>query len=194
MTDRYIDEDGNERIEMLWEELAPEEGDVEWNEKDDPYMLEAEARLRKALTRQREKEAEEPAINAQAQHNLSFTRIELNEYIAFRSQGLAKKSLDWINRAATALWDCTQGEISHASMTALRTFTLGKYSSIDSRRKMVGFATAFLRHLGKTRHDPIAYQSFDVFLELPKTVAVKKVTERVVRREDVVEALLASRG
>jgi hypothetical protein len=35
MTDRYIDEEGNERIEQLWEELVPEEGDeVEWNEKD----------------------------------------------------------------------------------------------------------------------------------------------------------------
>jgi hypothetical protein len=59
MTDRYIDEEGNERIEQLWEELVPEEGDeVEWNEKDDPYMLKAEARHRKAVKRQREEEAE----------------------------------------------------------------------------------------------------------------------------------------
>jgi hypothetical protein len=54
MTDRYIDEEGNEKIETLWEELVPEEGDeVEWNEKDNPYMLKAEAKLRKALKRQR---------------------------------------------------------------------------------------------------------------------------------------------
>jgi hypothetical protein len=61
MTNRYIDEDGNKSIEMLWEELIPEEGDagVERVAKNAPYMLEADARFREALKRQREKEAEQ---------------------------------------------------------------------------------------------------------------------------------------
>ncbi|MGA7469408.1 MAG: hypothetical protein WBW25_01050, partial [Halobacteriota archaeon] len=92
MTDRYIDEEGNEKIEMLWEELAPEEGDeVEWNEKDDPYMLKAEAKLREALKRQREEE-EEQAIDAQAQRNLTFTKDELDRFVGIRVKGLAEKS------------------------------------------------------------------------------------------------------
>jgi len=58
MTDRYIDENGNEHIEMLRSELLPEEGDdgVEWDEKNDPYMFKAEARFREALKREREAE------------------------------------------------------------------------------------------------------------------------------------------
>jgi len=46
MTDRYYDDEGNMRIEMSWQELVPEEGDEgsEWDEKNDPYMLEAEAK------------------------------------------------------------------------------------------------------------------------------------------------------
>jgi len=74
-------------------------------------------------------------------------------------------------------------------MTALRTFTLDKYSSIDSHRKVLGFAAAFLKHLAKTRFDP-RYQSFDVYLELPKAVRVRKaITERIVTREGIVEVL-----
>ena len=130
MTDRYVDDNGNEHIEMLWEELVPAEGDeVEWDEENDPYMLKAEAKFRKALKRQREKEAEEQAKNAHAERKLSFSRNELDRYTAHWSQGLAKKSLDWINQASQTLWDCTHGEISVESMTVLRDFTLKKYSA-----------------------------------------------------------------
>ena len=186
MTDRYIDEDGNERIEMLDEELLPEDGDeVDWGEENDPYMLKAEAKLRKAVKRQRDEEAEEQAKAAHPEGSIGFTRTELKEDVTHRSQGLAKKSLDWINRASEALWDCTQGGISAESMTALRDFALKKYSSIDSHRKVTGFAAAFLKFLTKTRMDP-SYQSYDAYLELPKAVRVRKaITERIITLKEI---------
>jgi len=91
MTDRYIDKDGNERIGMFWEELLPEGlDDGEWDELNDPYMLKAEARLREAL--KREKETEEQAEVAQAQNTLNFTNDELDQYVTFRTKGIAQKS------------------------------------------------------------------------------------------------------
>jgi integrase len=131
------------------------------------------------------------SLDADAEVPLTFGFMldELNAYVTYRSEGLAKKSQDWVKRAAQALWESTRGEISQTSMAALRTFTLDKYSSIDSHRKVLGFATAFLKHLAKTRFEP-RYQSFDIFLEPPKTVRVRKaITERIVTREDIVQAL-----
>jgi hypothetical protein len=127
--------------------------------------------------------------DAEAPLTFSFMLDELDAYVIYRSEGLAKKSQDWVKRASQALWESTGGEISQTSMAALRTFTLDKYSSIDSHRKVLGFATAFLKHLAKTRFEP-RYQSFDIFLEPPKTVRVRKaITERIVTREDIVQAL-----
>jgi integrase len=118
-----------------------------------------------------------------------FERSELDQYVAYRSEGLAKKSLDWINRATEALWNGTQGQISAESMTALREFALDKYASVDSHRKVLGFAVAFLKFLAKVRFDP-KIQSFEVYLDLPKAVRVRKaVTARIVRREDIAAVL-----
>jgi hypothetical protein len=64
-------------------------------------------------------------------------------FVAYRSEGIANKSKDWINRASQALWESTRGEMSHETMTALRIFVLGKYSSVDAHRKVLGFASAF---------------------------------------------------
>ena len=114
---------------------------------------------------------------------LSFTKDELDRYVAHRKQGLADKSLDWINRASRALWDCTKGEISHTSMIELRTFVLEKYSSVQVHKIVLGFAAAFLKHLSIIRFDT-SYLSFAAFLELPKTVRVRKgITGRIVTRE-----------
>jgi integrase len=122
---------------------------------------------------------------------LSFTKDELDRYIAHRKQGLAVKSYDWINRASRALWDCTKGEISHASMIDLRTFVLEKYSSVQVHKIVLGFAAAFLKHLSVIRFDT-SYLSFAAFLDLPKTVRVRKaITERIVTRADI--ALLFKR-
>ncbi len=189
MTDRYIDEEGNEKIEMLWEELAPEEGDeVEWNEKDDPYMLKAEAKLREALKRQREEE-EEQAIDAQAQRNLTFTKDELDRFVGIRVKGLAEKSQDWIFRSSEALWAITQGEISPDTVIALRDSVLEKYESVESHSKVLTFAKSFLKFLATTRVEP-RYLTFAPYLELPKTVKERKsVTSRIVVKEDICNIL-----
>ena len=118
-----------------------------------------------------------------------FQLSELDQYVAYRSEGLAKKSLDWINRATEALWSSTQGQISAESMTVLRGFVLDKYASVDSHRKVLGFAVAFLKFLAKARFDP-KIQSFEVYLELPKAIRVRKaVSARIVTREDIAAVL-----
>jgi hypothetical protein len=122
---------------------------------------------------------------ADAPLKLSFTQTELKAYVAYRSEGLAKKSKDWINRSSEALWESTQGEISHQTTTGLRTFVLSKYSSVDAHRKVLGFAAAFLKYVAQMRVEP-RYLSFTLFLERPKTTKFKKaITERIVTREDI---------
>jgi hypothetical protein len=94
MTDRYIDEDGNPRIDMLWEELIPEEmDDINWDDPNDPYQIEAEAKLREALKRKHEEEAEEQAKAGQAKRNLSFTREELDYMSQFGCRGFPRNRL-----------------------------------------------------------------------------------------------------
>jgi hypothetical protein len=115
----------------------------------------------------------------------SFTRATLDQYVVYRNEGLAKKSKDWINRASRALWESTRGEISHQTMTSLRTFVLSKYSSVDAHRKVLGFAVAFLKYLAQVRVDP-RFLSFTLYLERPKTTKVRKaITERIVTRADI---------
>ncbi len=53
-----------------------------------------------------------PHHESGAPRTLYFTRAELDAYVAFRSEGMAKKSKDWINRSSEALWESTRGEIS----------------------------------------------------------------------------------
>ena len=191
MTDRYIDEDGNERIEMLWSELVPEEGDegIEWDEKNDPYMLKAEAKYREALKRQKEEEAEENAKAEQAKRNLSFSKDELDQYVTSRTKGIAPKSHDWIFRSAEALWAITQGEISPDTVNALRDSVLEKYDSPHSHSKVLSFAKSLLKFLATTRAEP-RYLTFAPYLELPKTVKERKsVTSRIVVKEDICNIL-----
>jgi hypothetical protein len=168
MTDRYIDEDGNEHVEMLWAELLPEEGDegVGWDEKNDPYMFKAEARFRKALKRQEEEEAKEEAKAAQAERNLSFTKEELDRYVIQRTKGLAQKSRDGLSRSAEALWASTHGRISNETINALRDSAIEKYKSADSHSKVLSFAKSFLKFLATTRSEP-RYQTFAPYLETP---------------------------
>jgi integrase len=98
---------------------------------------------------------------------------------------MAKKSKDWINRSSETLWESTKGEISHQTVTGLRTFVLDKYQSRDSHSKVLSFAVGFLNFLAQTKIDP-SYPSFRLFLEMPKTIKVKKaLTERIVTREDI---------
>jgi integrase len=123
--------------------------------------------------------------DARAPLRLYFTRAELDAYIAYRSEGMAKKSQDWINRSSETLWESTNGEISHQTVTSLRTFVLDKYQSRDSHSKVLSFATGFLNFLAQTKIDQ-SYLSFKLFLEMPKTIKVKKaLTERIVTRDDI---------
>ncbi len=120
---------------------------------------------------------------------LSFSESELNKYVSNRKKGLAKKSLDWINRAAKALWDCTHGEVSEKTMTALKDHTEKKYGSKSAHQKVLGFARAYLTFLSKTRTDQ-RYRAFDVYLEPSKALKVRKtMTGRIVTREDILEVL-----
>jgi integrase len=119
----------------------------------------------------------------------NFTQNDLNQYVAYRNEGLAKKSQDWITRASQALWESTLGEVSHQSMTSFRTYILSRYSSIDAHRKVLGFAATFLKYLAQVRVDP-RYLSFTLFLERPKTTKVRKaITERIITREDIAHLL-----
>ena len=108
---------------------------------------------------------------------LNFTRGDLDAYVAYRSEGMAKKSKDWISRSSEALWQSTKGEISHQTVTGLRTFVLDKYQSQDSHSKVLSFAVGFLNFLAQTKIDA-SYLSFRLFLERPKTIKVKKALTR----------------
>jgi len=124
-----------------------------------------------------------------AQPALNFSKEELELYVAYRQKGLADKSKYWITRSAEALWDCTEGEISHSSMTGLREFALHKYKSVDSHSKVVSFAKAFLKHLARLHVDQ-RYLSFTLFLDLPKTVKERHaVTSQIVTKEDIENVL-----
>jgi hypothetical protein len=102
--------------------------------------------------------------NEHAPVTLYFTRTELDAYIAYRSEGMATKSQDWINRSSETLWGSTEGEISHQTVTGLRSFVLDKYQSRDSHSKVLSFAVGFLNFLAQTKIDP-RYLSFRLFLE-----------------------------
>ena len=133
--------------------------------------------------------ANQVGTGGKKQPEFSFSRSDPDHYVAHRKPGLAKKSIDWINRAAKALWECTHGDVSEKTMTALKEFTLKKYSSKWAHQKVLGFATAYLAFLAKTRTDR-RYRSVDVYLELPKAAKVRKtMTGRIVRREDILEVL-----
>jgi integrase len=164
---------------------------------DYAYLLDQAAYERKAEQHELDKrkvEALEQWLQLQQQqepqkpepdNKLAFTKDELDNYVAHRKEGLAVKSHDWINRASHALWDCTTGEISQTSMSALRTFVLGKYPSVGAEKIALGFATAFLKYLSKIRFDA-RYLTYSTFLELPKTVRVRKaITERIVTKADI---------
>jgi len=129
---------------------------------------------------------------ARAPLTLNFTRGELDAYVAYRSEEMAKKSKDWISRSSEGLWQSTKGNISPQTVTGLRTFVLDKYQSQDSHSKVLSFAVGFLNFLAQTKIDQ-SYLSFRLFLERPKTVKVKKaLTERIVTREDIVQCFSVS--
>ncbi|MGZ4852369.1 MAG: hypothetical protein ACXV3D_04170 [Halobacteriota archaeon] len=120
---------------------------------------------------------------------LLFSRDELCRYVDARVTGLAEKSRDWILRAAKTLWHATLGTISRQTVEHLRTETLGYYDSSWSHGKTLAFAKSFLKYLAKTRLDT-RYIAFEVFLEMPKAVKIRKaITPRVVTTTDIENVL-----
>ena len=116
---------------------------------------------------------------------LQFDHDELVSYTEYRKTELTRKSADWINRASRALWLSTSGTISSATLSDLREKTLAKYNCEDSKSKVLTFAAAFLKHLAKTHLDT-RYRSFELFLERPWRIKVRKhITNRIVTKEDI---------
>ncbi|MGD0171897.1 MAG: hypothetical protein ABSB81_07215 [Halobacteriota archaeon] len=101
---------------------------------------------------------------------LYYTPEELESFLSFRLVGLSHYSLGWPRRAAAAFWECTQGRIDKARMEALRTYALDRFCSNGTQAKFLSYARAFLTYLTKTRLDS-RYESFRLFLELPKHLA-----------------------
>jgi len=124
---------------------------------------------------------------------LEFAKQELTSYTQFRIAGISKASIPWMNRCSVTFWNATRGTITKERCEALRKHMSERYTDIYARRKVMNFATAFLRYLAKTHFDP-RYQSFDLFLEMPKCLKARKhVTSRIVTKEDVENVLLAIR-
>jgi uncharacterized Fe-S cluster-containing protein len=120
---------------------------------------------------------------------LQFSRNELLSYTEYRKTELTRKSADWINRASNAFWLCTSGTISVTTLTNLRKKTLAKYECESSKSKVLTFAVAFLKYLAKIRLD-LRYRSFELFLERPRRIKVRKnVTSRIVTKEDIERVL-----
>ncbi len=121
---------------------------------------------------------------------LPFSANELSSYVDYRVTGLADLSRDWITRAARTFWDMTTGVISKITMDNLRQQTLTRNTSSWSHGKTLSFAKAFLKYLAKMRLDT-RYLAFAMFLEMPKTVKIRKaVTSRIVTRVDIENVLL----
>jgi integrase len=116
---------------------------------------------------------------------LQFGFDELNGYTEYRKTELTRKSADWINRASNAFWLSTAGRISAKTINDLRKKTLAKYECESSKSKVLTFAVGFLKYLAKIPLD-LRYRSFELFLERPRRIKVRKnVTSRIVTKEDI---------
>ena len=120
---------------------------------------------------------------------LLYSEDELTSYVNYRMTGLAKKSCDWILRAARHFWDNTDGIISQETVERFRITILTKYKSEWSYAKTLSFAQSFLKYLTRIRLDT-RYYAFCMFLDRPKCVKARKaVTSRIVTREDIKNVL-----
>jgi hypothetical protein len=101
----------------------------------------------------------------------------------------SKASIPWIKRCSLTFWDVTKGVVSKERCDALRAHLLERYTDVYAPRKVLNFATAFLKYLSKTHFDT-RYRAFDLFLAMPKGLKARKhVTSRIVTKEDVEQVL-----
>jgi len=122
---------------------------------------------------------------------LPFTRDDLVGYLELRTAGLARKSITWLKKSARLFWNATNGFISVPSLQNLRNYVLEKYRDVDAKRKVLQFARAFLGYMSTISFDQ-RYAAFNLFLQLPRSVKEqKRVTDRIVTKEDVENVLSA---
>jgi integrase len=122
---------------------------------------------------------------------LAFTLEDLQGYLTLRTEGLTRKTVIWLEKAAELLWNATKGIVSVSKLQSLRNHVLEKYRDIDAKRKVLQFARAFLRYMSSISFDQ-RYAAFDLFLQLPRSVKEqKRVTNRIVTKEDVENVLKA---
>jgi len=122
---------------------------------------------------------------------LLFTHEDLSGYLTLRAAGLTSKTVTWLKKSAELLWDATRGAVSVTTMLHLRGHVLAKYQDTDAKRKVLQFARAFLSYMSKISFDQ-RYASFDLFLQIPRSVKEQKcVTDRIVTKEDVENLLTA---
>ncbi len=135
-----------------------------------------------------------PALQEQQNLNtlqLTFSRSQLTSYKKWRTAGLDRKSVNWMKKATEILCDCTDGIISKATLDAVRETALSKYQCVYAKRKVLNFSKGFLKYLTKTTFDT-RYLAFELFLEMPKVLKMRKhVTSRIVTKQDVENLLLA---
>jgi len=118
-----------------------------------------------------------------------YTKKELDNYLTWRTAGLAYKSSVWIIKAAEVFWKHTKGTIRKDSLDQLRAFLFKKYDDFYAQGKVLNFAKGFIKYQAKLTLDP-RYLAFDMFLEKPKVLKVrKKMTARVVTKEDIEHVL-----
>ncbi len=96
-----------------------------------------------------------------------------------------------MNKAAEIVWHGTHGVICKLTMDAVRDVALTKYTCVYSKRKVLCFAKGLLKYLAKTTFDT-RFQAFELFLEMPKVLKIRKhVTSRIVTKEDIENVLKA---
>jgi len=88
-----------------------------------------------------------------AELELLFTRDELVSYTEHRKAGLAKKSLQLLEKVSYLFWLHTEGIINKKNLDTLHQYVVNKYSTDWSKSKVLSFAVAFLKYLSKSRLD-----------------------------------------
>ena len=118
-----------------------------------------------------------------------YTKKELDNYLTWRTAGLAYKSSVWIIKAAEVFWKHTKGTIREDSLDQLRAFLFKKYDDYYAQSKVLNFTKGFLKYQAKLTLDP-RYLAFDMFLDKPRVRKVKKkMTARIVTKEDIEHVL-----
>jgi hypothetical protein len=132
-----------------------------------------------------------PIQESLATLTLQYSKEELASYTHFRVSGISEASIPWMKRCSLTFWKATRGTIGKEKCDALREHLCERYADPYAPRKVMNFATAFLKYLSRT-HFGTRYQAFDLFLEMPKGLKARKhVTSRTVTEVDVKNVLSA---